>query len=137
MWVFAYSWGCCLVDAAVFSFSKKAVSVRKVILLNLFLLRMWILWEGLSKNTTKIEPPQILMISQYLLFEKVNFWTCVNMHCQREKKYKIQQYTLKTLIFFLKDASIIHSSMNSIAIDLIFMLTSNILVLSIQFWTKC
>lgn len=54
------------------------------------------------------------------------------------KKYKIKPYTLTTLIFFYqKDASIIHSSMNSIAIDLIFMLTSNILVSSIQFWTKC
>lgn len=136
MWVFAYSWGCCFVDAPVFSFSKKAVSARKIILLNLFLLRMWIHWEGLPKNTTKIEPPQIPMISQYLLFEKVKFWTCVNMHCQREKNTKLS-HTLWQHIFFLSEGCINNTFINEFHRNWFNIHVNNILVSSIQFWTKC
>lgn len=97
MCVFAYSWGCCFVDAPVFSFSKKAVSVRKVIFLNLFLLRMWIHWEEHHKL--------------YLLFDKVNFWTCVNMHCQREKNTKLS-HTLWQHLFFLSEGCINNTFIN-------------------------
>lgn len=132
MWVFAYSWGCCFVDAPVFSFSKKDNSSKFVFVENVNSLgratqeyhENWATANSNDFTVLVIWKSEVLNMCEYALSEG--------------KKYKIKPYTLTTLIFFYqKDASIIYSSMNSIAIDLIFMLTSNILVSSIQFWTKC
>lgn len=132
MWVFAYSWGCCFVDAPVFSFSKKDNSSKFVFVENV---------NSLGRATQEYHENWATANSNdftVLVIWKSEFLNMREYALSEGKKYKIKPYTLTTLIFFYqKDASIIYSSMNSNAIDLIFMLTSNILVSSIQFWTKC
>lgn len=132
MWVFAYSWGCCFVDAPVFSFSKKDNSSKFVFVENVNSLgratqeyhENWATANSNDFTVLVIWKSEVLNMCEYALSE--------------EKNTKFSNTLWQHLFFFYqKDASIIHSSMNSIAIDLIFMLTSNILVSSTQFWIKC
>lgn len=106
MWVFAYSWGCCFVDAPVFSFSKKDNSSKFVFVENVNSLgratqeyhENWATANSNDFTVLVIWKSEVLNMCEYALSE--------------EKNTKFSNTLWQHLFFFLSEGCINNTFIN-------------------------